>query len=249
VLGPAGQQGDVAVLAPPRVVGQLEGSGPGDPQAELRRRAGEGGGGRGALRILARQHQNPAPVPDRQILRQRIRQHGAAGQGVQQHRGAALGPQPVVRVADVEQDQVVAAAQRRHDRLQPVQWQVEQNRARAGGAHGCDRIRAGDFTGGKFQLLKLEPHPQRAAAHPALAQCRAGAVNRRHLVAQRQPGIAALMLVGGIFGAAEIENREQRLFRRRGWTGHSGPNHQYSKRDPANHQSVFHTAPPRPAPI
>ena len=148
-------------------------------------------------------------------------------------------------MTDVEQDQVVAPAQRRHHRHHLVERQVEQNRARPGGANRLDGIRAGRQLG----LGKLEAQPQRPAANPALAERHPGAVHRRALVAQRQPGVAAPLLVGGVFGAAEIEDREQRGLGRGGSAGGRDQQRQRAESNPANHRSGFHRAPCRRGPI
>ena len=213
VVDAAGQQREVAELAPARVVGQLEGPGLDDLEPELLGRRREGAGVGQARRIGPGEQQHARRQP-------RAARNCAMASAIidrlgmvwRRFGGAVLGAQRVVGVADVEEEEVVALPERGRHRLDLVERQVEQHGPRRRRRDGRDR------------------RPRRRRACAPRARCAAsargrGSSPRRSRPAapsiggmrrrQAEPGVLAAVLVGRVAVAGEVEDRDGAVLRRR----------------------------------
>jgi len=229
-----GQQDDVVLLPVARIETEDEVLGGDDPRPELLRRAGEGGGQDGILRQRPLEQQDIAPALRYQILRQRIGQHGAAGQGMQQIGGAIGRAQRIRRLGDVENQRVVRGGGGADQDLgRCIDDEVAHILFRAQPAHLRDQV----VTIRRLHHLEGEGHLAGAADGPAVLDRHLGAGQRPLPIPKAQTGIGAMLGIAGVIAdlqvadgqGADLRPRRQRPERRRD---------QHENGDRAHHHSA-----------
>ena len=210
VVDPAGQQREVAELAPAQVVGQLEGPGLDDLDPELLGRGFEGAGVGQARRIGPGEQQHlAASRAPRGTAPWRRRSSTGSGKvwrraGAQcWARSASSGWRMLKRRRSSRSPSAAA------DRLDPASGRSSSTARGAARRDGRDRILAV----GKPALLEPDARASGAAEDLRLGDRQLRRPRSGAPAAQAEPGIRAAVLVGRIAVAGEIEDRDGAVLR------------------------------------